>query len=486
MKRFVVCLLVAAVLTIPWGFIPKVGAETSWNFISEPRITSCTLSEGGCRMSDFVVDSHNPQHLIILCEWGAWKESFDGGRSWMMISKDKFGLKPHENMLTRGNTQYVNGVFYFLVWENLFMTTDWINFQPVLGPLSFKAEDIWAGIQSYWTDGEKFYIGEHAGIDTKNGNFFFYSPDGGKTWEDLSETIVNLTPNYPYYRSVYTIYVFQNKLIVDSCGAWWVSNNERPLNFHKLFDEYFSLYELNNRLWAKDVKTKLWESLDGERWSLLTDKVPIPLYDNISETFNDIIYCEQSHQYVIATDTNILVSEDGKSWQFESEGLEKRTSKNATYNQLCIVDNKIYTVFNGKLYKRDYPFLIKKNIIMKINDRNIIVNGRDITMEVAPIIKNDRTLLPLRFVAEGLGAEVGWNNTTKKVTISLNNTTIELWIGKSSAQVNGVTKLIDAINSKVVPVIINGRTMVPIRFISENLGCTVFWSNPLKLVVIQG
>ena len=123
-------------------------------------------------------------------------------------------------------------------------------------------------------------------------------------------------------------------------------------------------------------------------------------------------------------------------------------------------------------------------IKMTIGNSTIYVNGRSTTVDVAPTIVESRTLLPIRWVAEPLGATVNWESTTKKVTVTLNNTTIELWIGKNTARVNGMSKQIDPGNPKVVPLIINGRTMLPVRFISENLGCIVSWDATLKLVTI--
>jgi hypothetical protein len=68
--------------------------------------------------------------------------------------------------------------------------------------------------------------------------------------------------------------------------------------------------------------------------------------------------------------------------------------------------------------------------------------------------------------------------------VTLGNSTIELWIGKSAAKVNGVSTLIDPANAKVVPEIINGRTMLPVRFVSENLGCLVDWADATKTITI--
>jgi len=66
----------------------------------------------------------------------------------------------------------------------------------------------------------------------------------------------------------------------------------------------------------------------------------------------------------------------------------------------------------------------------------------------------------------------------------LGSTIIELWIGKSIAKVNGINTPIDSTNSKVVPEIINSRTMLPLRFVTENLGCDVKWDDATKTITI--
>ncbi len=126
-------------------------------------------------------------------------------------------------------------------------------------------------------------------------------------------------------------------------------------------------------------------------------------------------------------------------------------------------------------------------IILKVGDPHININGIEKTIDAQsskPIIKNDRTLLPIRVIIESLGGTVEWDNTQRKVTISLGYNTIELWIGKNTAKVNGVNKPIDSTNSKVVPEIINSRTYLPIRFISENLGANVNWDSETQTITI--
>jgi len=71
-------------------------------------------------------------------------------------------------------------------------------------------------------------------------------------------------------------------------------------------------------------------------------------------------------------------------------------------------------------------------IVLKLQIGNLImyVNDNPQEIDVPPTIVEGRTLLPIRWVAEPLGAEVGWDGNEKKVTVTLKNTTIELWIEK--------------------------------------------------------
>ena len=103
------------------------------------------------------------------------------------------------------------------------------------------------------------------------------------------------------------------------------------------------------------------------------------------------------------------------------------------------------------------------------------VNDKKLNLDVAPIIKNGRTFLPVRYVAESLGAEVGWNQTERKITVSMKDSKVEMLLDTNIAIVNGEAKMID-----VSPFIEKGRTLVPFRFLSESLGCKVEWDDDLK------
>jgi uncharacterized repeat protein (TIGR02543 family) len=123
-------------------------------------------------------------------------------------------------------------------------------------------------------------------------------------------------------------------------------------------------------------------------------------------------------------------------------------------------------------------------IVLQVGKSTFTVNGVLKTLDSPPVIKNGRTLVPIRAIIEALGGTVGWDGTARKATVTLGSATVELWIGKSAAKVNGVSTLIDPANANVVPEIINGRTMLPVRFVSENLGCSVLWEDATKTITI--
>lgn len=124
-------------------------------------------------------------------------------------------------------------------------------------------------------------------------------------------------------------------------------------------------------------------------------------------------------------------------------------------------------------------------IKLVIGKTTYYVNDKSKTMDTAPLIRENRTLLPIRYVAEAIGASVGWNQSDEKVTVTMKGTVIELWIGQNYARVNGEYRLIDIQNPGVAPFVIPpGRTMLPLRFISENLGCKVEWDSRKQEVTV--
>lgn len=123
-------------------------------------------------------------------------------------------------------------------------------------------------------------------------------------------------------------------------------------------------------------------------------------------------------------------------------------------------------------------------IQLTIGSSTMYVNGAakevDSGRATKPIIKNERTLLPIKAIIESLGGEVGWNASKKEVTISYNGKTIKVKINSYTAEVDG-----SQMNMDVAPIVVGGRTMLPIRFIAENLGLIVDWDNAAQMVTIK-
>ena len=120
-----------------------------------------------------------------------------------------------------------------------------------------------------------------------------------------------------------------------------------------------------------------------------------------------------------------------------------------------------------------------RQIVFTINEHEAVVFGEVRTNDVAPIIKNDRTMLPARFVAENLGAAVEWSEDERKVTVTKGGTVIVLYIDSDTAFINGEKRTLDS------PAFIeNDRTYTPLRFLAENLGAKVEWKEDTKQVIL--
>lgn len=106
---------------------------------------------------------------------------------------------------------------------------------------------------------------------------------------------------------------------------------------------------------------------------------------------------------------------------------------------------------------------IYKNAILKVSKNEILANGKMVTLDTKPIIENGKTYVPVRAISESLGADVSYDESTKTAIIELDDEVIEFQNG-----VNNDT-------STESPIIVNGRMLVPLRYVSESLHAKVIW-----------
>ncbi|MHB8918480.1 MAG: stalk domain-containing protein [Desulfocucumaceae bacterium] len=155
------------------------------------------------------------------------------------------------------------------------------------------------------------------------------------------------------------------------------------------------------------------------------------------------------------------------------------------------VNNSVDAVFQGNILEGNQnPFGSEENDqgaagnslkfkVLEPEAIKVVINGSPLNMDVPPAIVNERTLVPLRAIFEALGAEVSWDQGTETVTGTRGSTTVILKINRPEAMVNGSARKLD-----VPPQIMEGRTMVPARFIAESLGSRVDWDGDSRTVIV--
>ena len=140
-------------------------------------------------------------------------------------------------------------------------------------------------------------------------------------------------------------------------------------------------------------------------------------------------------------------------------------------------------------------------VVFADDEIKVLVDGNQLEFDVAPVIEDGRTLVPMRAIFEALGADVDWNESSKTITAKTDSKTLMITIGENRLGViekvavsqetkidednTGYTEaLIRSIPLDVPAKIVDGRTLVPIRAVSEGLDADVAWNAEEKIVSI--
>jgi sugar lactone lactonase YvrE len=132
-----------------------------------------------------------------------------------------------------------------------------------------------------------------------------------------------------------------------------------------------------------------------------------------------------------------------------------------------------------RIRKVTVPIPLSGMIVFIIGNNNYIVDSQSYAIDACPLISNGRALVPVRYLADALGAQTGWDPTRQSVVISKGNTTVELIIGSSVLKTNGKASQMD-----VVPVIRNGRTYLPVLYVAQAFNCNVMWDADSQSVIV--
>jgi|GEM_PF-787683 len=189
-------------------------------------------------------------------------------------------------------------------------------------------------------------------------------------------------------------------------------------------------------------------------------------------TFDDIILFQDG------TKNTLTVGKSGVLVVTDSVQFLTKPGASATFN--LVIEEKGTAILSKAAMEK---FTIQNNggtiveyvgdkteLRLTIGQKTAYVNGEAKALDAAPIIKNGRTMLPVRFVAENLGGTVGWDGATSSVTVKGNGIDIAIKVGAATAKINGKTVTLDA------PAFIeSSRTYLPVRVVAEAMGATVLW-----------
>ncbi|MGE5629749.1 MAG: stalk domain-containing protein [Caulobacteraceae bacterium] len=226
-----------------------------------------------------------------------------------------------------------------------------------------------------------------------------------------------------------------------------------------------------------DDGNKQWED---EKNLLEAEKDEIEMQKDTLEEQKDTLEA-QYEEAVKSGNTELAQQLLGQIDLLKQEIESKKQLMKQKKNEMKEVIMKAYTAEELKQLEELSAKLQEANqdiTVMPLN--SIIADGRIIKFDTPPVIKNDRTLIPVRALSEGFGATVDWNPEEQKVTITKDATQIVLQLNNNIVNVNGVEVAIDA-----APETINSRTVVPFRFIVETLGLKVNWDSETGTVEIQ-
>lgn len=236
--------------------------------------------------------------------------------------------------------------------------------------------------------------------------------------------------------------------------------------------------EESENTWEEGTDNYMEESLLKERWHHLAISFD---GEKCSYYVDGQLASEREIDSDIANFTQILDS--GKNL-YLGKGDEKF---------LGLMDE--FKLFNQSLSPEDAAALategrkqLNNKIELKLENPNMIVDGAEKEIDTGrgtvPYVDPDsnRTLVPIRAIVEEMGGTIGWDpdDQNGRVDITLGDTNIKIWLKNKNAQVNGKPLLLD-----VVPRTMNDRTMLPLRFVTENLGAEVDWKEETNEIIIR-
>jgi photosystem II stability/assembly factor-like uncharacterized protein len=433
------------------GLYKKSFNSTSWEYLSQALY--------GAMPHSFAIDPKVPNSMFAATRYGLMC-STDNGTSW--TETQLWGMEFYSVAFSKANPSYVYAVTSSDLYFSKDSGTNWTKYTipnagvlySVVAPSNGSVIVLTQNVILKSNDLKNFY---------QVSNVLQYKP-------------ITLAGDY-YNPSVLYLGTLDGVYISTDGGITWNVFGDLPIG--TVVYSIVSINDSNNTIYL-GTNSGVYVSVITQDNNPPTLKIISP-QDNakfnspsltISGSATD---AESGIAKVTINEISVPVSSDG-IFSFGitlSPGANNITIK--AYDKANNISVKTLTVYYAKT----------TILVLYIGSNKMITSdGETITLDSPPVIVEGRTLVPIRPIVEKLGGSVAWDSIERKVTITLGDKTLELWIGKNTAKVNGTTVPIDSSNTKVVPQIISGRTMLPVRFVTETLGARVDWDPVPKKITI--
>lgn len=426
-------------------------------------------------IDDLIWDGKKFLGFVKGYEDGLFAESYDG-INWAFKPADCIGprLKLGSSYTPSINSIAYNGKKYIAVGSGFFITEseDGENWNEVDEVKSL--EDLNISFRKIAWIGDRFLAIADKYESPGNSLSVVYTSYDGKEWDKVLESKDVLCSIA--YDGNHTVVIGGKSVILTSndCINW----NKKYIETN---NQYISKMLYCNNFIAfvpeKPYKGYILTSPDGMSWkkqALNNEIIPQVTIWNGSQFISLSYYYEDDLSYHGA----LSKSNDGIKWD-KPEEIDTNFIANAL-------------AYDGKQYVAIGTQIVEGALYTCVSNLNssptecvnrqikLLINGREIKTDIYPVIEKNRVLVPLRAIFEGLGANVLWNGNTRTVTGILGDTKVELKVDSLDAFVNSNHKVLE-----VPAKVINGRTLVPVRFISESLGANVEWDNNNYIVNVN-
>ncbi len=305
------------------------------------------------------------------------------------------------------------------------------------------------------------YLDDYLSGNSVTGNIFYNVPGRGMWAEAGSDNVIS------------------NNIMID-VGT--------PIRYANRGNSQIKMDEIDktNKMWTSLEEVPYTSDIWLEKYPILKDIMTLPVYSPNRVTITNNVAVNSGSNDIMegvaengTVENNISMSDPGFVDLANGDFRLKEDAQ--VYTELPgFVD--VHFEKMGR-YTERLDEMVKDALVLGIDRAGAKNNGEMTQIDpdndaVMPIIINDRTMVPVRFISESLGADVTWDANTEEIGITYIGKTIKMTIGKNNFTVDGETVELDS-----PPTIVEDRTLVPLRALVESLNKKVFWDDKGLIVI---